>query len=164
MMADGSERAARLAVVRQSRSGLAAHIVLFAVVAGTTPILRARPALLGAVSLALLVLVAFRFAVATTYVRASDERRAELLRLFRAGVVASATFWGVGGAALIVACEFQHQSWLILMTIAGITAGGVTSLAGDLSSVRAHTLLMLLPMFVTAAFMPDGASVTVGRQ
>ncbi|HEY2369460.1 MAG TPA: histidine kinase dimerization/phospho-acceptor domain-containing protein, partial [Polyangiaceae bacterium] len=161
-MADGSEQAARLAVVRQSRSGLVAHVVLFGVVAGTTPVLWARPALLATATFLMGSLVAFRFAVASAYARAPEERRASLLRLFRAGVIASAMFWGIGGAALIVACQFQRHSWLILMTIAGITAGGVTSLAGDLPSARAHTLLMLLPMFVTAAFMPDGATLTIG--
>ena len=149
-------------MVRQSVHGLVAHAVLFGVVASTTPFLKAHPALLAGATTSMAGLLAFRFVVARLFERAGDERRRRLIHLFRVGVAASATFWGVGGATLIVACGFERSAWLILMTIAGITAGGVTSLAGDLPSVRTHTLVMLLPMLVTAAFMPDGVGLTIG--
>ncbi len=154
--------AAREGVVRQSVPGLAGHIVLFGVAVSTSTFMRAHPALLASTCSAMAGVLLFRFFVARGFARAEESTRGRWFALFRAGVMASAAMWGFGGASLIVASGFERQSWLILMTMAGISAAGVTSLAGDLSTVRVHTLVMLIPAFVTTFYMPESTGLKIG--
>jgi signal transduction histidine kinase/DNA-binding NarL/FixJ family response regulator len=157
------EWAARTAVVRQSVAGLAGHAVLFAVIASTARLLRAHVLLLVVVCVGMTALLGYRLLVARRFARAdaASGKRVWFV-LFRVGVLTSAVAWGVGGATMIVAGGFERDSWLILMTVAGISAAGVASLAGDLRVLRLHTLIMLLPIFVTAAFMPGTLDLTIG--
>ena len=142
----------RSVVVRQSVPGLAGHVVLFAVAASTSGFLRMHRVILLAACMAMGALLLFRLLVG----------RAGRFTLFRVGVIASAVLWGFGGALLIVADDFQLSSWLTLMTLAGISAAGMASLAGDLLSLRLHTLIMLVPMLVVAHFMPGSFGLALG--
>ena len=107
-------------------------------------------------------LLGYRWFVARRFARAEATGKRRWFALFRLGVVTSAIVWGFGGATMIVVGGFERDSWLILMTIAGISAAGVASLAGDLRILRVHTLVMLLPIVATAAFMPDKLGLTIG--
>ncbi len=156
------EAAAREGVVRQSVPGLAGHAVLFGVAVATSSFLHAHPALLASITAWMVFLLAYRLLVARRFARAEERHKHAWFTLFRVGVVASASIWGFGGAALIVTGGFEREAWLLLMTAAGISAAGVTSLAGDVRTLRLHTLIMILPMFVTAAFMPEGPRLAVG--
>ncbi len=138
---------AREGAMRQSLSGLPGHVILFAIAAATNETLYHRPAWLIAACCVIAVLLAYRYHAA----------RAGLFIRFRIGVIASSVFWGVGGSALLVAGHFDRTSWLLSMIIAGVAAAGMASLAGDLPSLRVHTLVMLLPTAVAGAFLPGAA-------
>jgi len=159
--AEPSPSATRDAVVERSVPGLAGHAVLFSVAVSTSKLLRARPSLLVATCCAMAALLAFRWLVARAYARALASRPGWYV-LFRAGVVASALAWGGGGASLILASRFESSALLVLMTIAGVAAAGMASLAGDLFVSRVHTIVMLAPLFGVAAFVPGGAPTATG--
>jgi signal transduction histidine kinase/DNA-binding NarL/FixJ family response regulator len=142
---------AREGAMRQSISGLAGHLVLFAVALSTNGTLLRHHAVLASACCVMTALLAFRFYAAKT----------KRFVLFRIGVLASAMFWGVGGSALLVAGEFDRDSWLLTMIIAGVAAAGMASLGGDLPSLRAHTLVMLLPTILAGTQLP-GAGFAFG--
>ena len=104
-----------------------------------------------------------RFAIAKSFARLYASRPVVWTRMFRGGLVLSSTTWGVGGALLLAAGHFDREAWLVLMTLAGISAGAVVSLSGDLTLLRVHVVLMLVPGFVAGMlFMPDAPRIVGG--
>ena len=124
------------ALARQSVPGLYAHWVLAAIVMATSSVARAHPAALAIAATWFLAIGCFRLVVARSIERMVATREGPWRRLFRVGTVISSATWGVGGALLLSAADFDRESWLVLLTLAGISAGGITSLAGDKSSLR----------------------------
>jgi signal transduction histidine kinase/CheY-like chemotaxis protein/HPt (histidine-containing phosphotransfer) domain-containing protein len=151
------------ALARQSVPGLYAHWVLAAIVMATSSVARAHPAALAIAATWFLAIGCFRLVVARSIERMVATREGPWRRLFRVGTVISSATWGVGGALLLSAADFDRESWLVLLTLAGISAGGITSLAGDKSLLRAHVALMLGPTFATGlVFMPGGTRFVAG--
>ncbi|MEI8209142.1 MAG: diguanylate cyclase, partial [Methylococcales bacterium] len=69
-----------------------------------------------------------------------------LLR-FRLGILISAVVWGAAGFLLFPANEPQHQMFL-LFTLAGLTAGAVTSYAADVVSALIFSVVVLTPIII----------------
>src|ERR1700689_2434155 len=137
-------RSAQETLARQSIPGLLAHGVLAAVVLGTISVARAHLVATAVAAVWVGLVCVTRFAIAKSFARIYASRPVVWTRLFRGGLVLSSTTWGVGGALLLAAGNFDREAWLVLMTLAGISAGAVVSLSGDLTLLRIHVLLMLV--------------------
>jgi signal transduction histidine kinase/DNA-binding NarL/FixJ family response regulator len=143
-------------LARQSVPGLAGHLVLLTVILATNTVLGAHPLLIGATAMWMLVVVGVRFRTARAFAAGYRANPGGWTRTFRAGVVTSGLTWGVGGAALIVAGGLHRDSWLVLLTVAGITAAGLVALAADLVLLRLYTITMLLPVLLAVAVTGEG--------
>ncbi len=86
--------------------------------------------------------------------------RARLAK-FRLGVLVAGAVWGSAGFLFFPANDPQHQMFLILM-LAGLTAGGVVSYAGDLVCAIGFSLLALLPIIIHLLIMDDGLYASMG--
>ena len=64
---------------------------------------------------------------------------------FRCGVAASGLAWGLASLWLFVGGDVAHQAVLVV-ALAGVTAGALTSLAVDLASAALFTLPALVPL------------------
>ncbi|HEY1957236.1 MAG TPA: ATP-binding protein [Polyangiaceae bacterium] len=159
MPPDPRNDAIRADLVHRSIAGLAGHVVLLAACVGTSSFLHAHPSLCVLATAGMLAVVAARLIVARAYARKASTA---VYTVFRIGTLVSAVIWGVGGASLIVATSFSRDSWLVLLTIAGVSAAGMASLAGDLPLLKAHTLTALVPVLVAAAVMPGPRHVALG--
>ena len=69
----------------------------------------------------------------------------EALRGLRLTVAGVGLAWGVGAAAAIPGLQL-HESALLLVVLAGIIAGGTSTLAGDQPSFRALLIAALAPL------------------
>ena len=150
-------RSTQEALARQSVAGLGAHAVLAVVLLGTLSAAHAYPATTIAGGVWMGLVCVYRLIVARSFPRVYASRPLLWTRLFRAGLVLSSTTWGVGGALLLVAGGFDRESSLVLMTLAGISAGAMVSLSGDRALLRLHVALLLAPSFVAGVlFLPGG--------
>ena len=150
------QRRASDALARQSVPGILAHWVLVAVALTTASVGRAHPRAMAAAALWMGLVGVGRLVVA----RSLTEMRASqpLLwgRLFRAGLVVSSATWGLGGAVLLALSDFDRESLLVIMLLAGISAAGVASLAADQSLIRLHVTLTLVPALGAEALLMQG--------
>ena len=156
-------RGAAEALARQSAAGVYGHWVLAAVVLSTATFARAHPVGTAFAS-AWVGLVGFgRLAVARSFASLWASRPALWTRLFRGGLVLSSATWGLGGSVLLGASGFDHESRLVLLSVAGISAGAIASMAPDLTLLRLHVALLLVPTLVTGVlFMPGTARLVFG--
>src|SRR5258708_20916967 len=83
-------------------------------------------------------------------------------RLFGLGLLLSSGTWGLGGAVLITASGGDRDSWLVLLTVAGICAGGLTSLAPDRGLLRAHIACLLVPTLAAGLLLPGRRVDAIG--
>jgi signal transduction histidine kinase/CheY-like chemotaxis protein len=151
------------ALARQSIPGLYGIWVLAAVVLSTATAARAHLVATFAAAVWLVLVGLGRLTVAKSFARLYPKDPILWTRLFRAGLVLSSTTWGLGGALLLTASDFDSESWLVLMTLAGISAAAVVSLSGDLALLRAHIALMMVPTFAAGlVFMPASARLVTG--
>jgi diguanylate cyclase (GGDEF)-like protein/PAS domain S-box-containing protein len=91
--------------------------------------------------------------------RTSDKHQAgRWLLWFRIGVIAAGTVWGMGGV-LFASGDAEHSMYTLL-TLAGLSAGGATTLAVDRASVGSFLFLVLVPQIVS--FVIQGNSVSLG--
>ena len=156
-------RSAHSALARQSVLGIAASWVLVAVILVTNGVVRHHPVASLGVALWVSALCAYRLLIARSLSRLSTSRAPTWLRRFTAGVVLSAATWGIGGAVLIVGGGFDRDAWLVLLTQAGISAGGVASMAASLRLSRVHIVCSLMPTFAAGLLvMPGGAGSVAG--
>jgi signal transduction histidine kinase/CheY-like chemotaxis protein/HPt (histidine-containing phosphotransfer) domain-containing protein len=156
-------RSAHEALARQSVAGIFATWVLAAVVFTTNAVARHHLVAIVAAALWISSVCVARLAIARSFDRVYPTRAATWLRWFAAGLVVSSATWGIGGAALIVEGGFDRDSWLVLLTQAGISAGAVASLSGSLRLFRAHIACTLLPTFAAGVlFMPGGVRLIAG--
>ncbi|MGD0525928.1 MAG: ATP-binding protein, partial [Polyangiaceae bacterium] len=149
-------RSTQEALARQSLAGLGAHAILAVVLLGTLSAAHAHPVATIAGGVWMGVVCVYRLLVARSFARAYASRPLLWTRLFRAGLVLSSTTWGVGGALLLVAGSFDRESSLVLMTLAGISAGAIVSLSGDRALLRLHVVLLLAPSFVAGLLLLPG--------
>jgi len=156
------ERRGAEALARQSVPGIVAHWVLVAVALSTASFLRAHPAWIAAGVVWMGVVGIARLGVARS-LELRGTRPDLWRRLFRVGLVASSATWGLAGAALLLLSDFERESLLVLMLLAGISAAGVASLAADRGLIRAHVALTLAPSVVVGAvLMPGPTRLAVG--
>jgi signal transduction histidine kinase/CheY-like chemotaxis protein/HPt (histidine-containing phosphotransfer) domain-containing protein len=150
-------------LARQSFASVYGHWVLASVVLLTASTARSHPVgtVLGA--LWILLLGCGRFAVARSFPKMWPSH-SELWRLlFRGGLALSSATWGFGGSTLLVLSGFDHESRLVLLSIAGIAAAAIASTAGDLLLLRLHLALLLVPTLLSGLlFMPGTSRLVVG--
>jgi hypothetical protein len=119
------QRRASDTLARQSVPGILAHWVLVVVALTTTSMGRAHPRAMAAAAFWMGLVGVGRLVVA----RSLTEMRASqpLLwgRLFRTGLAVSSATWGLGGAVLLALSDFDRESLLVIMLLAGISAAGV---------------------------------------
>jgi signal transduction histidine kinase/CheY-like chemotaxis protein len=142
------------ALARQSVPSILAHWVIAALTLATSDAARSSPALVAVVALWFGLLGTMRLAVAKAFPRLYRARPTLWRRLFSVGMVLSSATWGVGGSALIAAGGRSVDSWIMLVTMTGICAGGLTSLSPDRGLLRLHIVCMIVPTVVAAAFLP----------
>ncbi len=64
---------------------------------------------------------------------------------------------------LLYESRFDHESRLVLLSIAGISAGAIASMAGDLTLLRLHIAILLVPPLITGlVFMPGSERLVIG--
>jgi diguanylate cyclase (GGDEF)-like protein len=80
---------------------------------------------------------------------------------FRLGVLVAGAIWGLAGILLFPAGDPSHQMFLIL-TLAGLTAGGVISYSADLVCAIGFTVLALVPIVIRMFVEADTTSVAMG--
>jgi len=79
---------------------------------------------------------------------------------FRISVLASGVVWGSASILMYPANDTHHQMVLILM-LAGLTAGGVVSFSADIVSAAGYALTVLLPLLIRLLVTGDGMSVSM---
>ncbi|MGH7436902.1 MAG: ATP-binding protein [Polyangiaceae bacterium] len=150
------------ALARQSVPGLFAHWVLVAVILATSSAMRAYPASIPIAAAWFAGVGAFRLVIARSFPTRGRKQPARWASLFTLGVLLSSATWGLGGAVLIAVSGGNHDSWLVLMTVAGISAGGLTSLAPDIDMLRLHLGCLLAPTLAAGLLMPAPIADKVG--
>ena len=156
------ELASYEALARQSVSGIFGHWALVAILLATTSIAADHPwpATLAGAWMALLG--CGRLLVARSFAAMGPSRPTLWASLFRLGLACSSATWGLGGAAIVLSAGVHPDSWLVLMCLAGVSAGGLTSLNAHRASLRMHIALMLLPTFAVGFFLPGSTRHMVG--
>jgi signal transduction histidine kinase/CheY-like chemotaxis protein len=154
-LADVQRRASE-ALARQSVPGIFAHWVLVVVVLTTASISRAHPGAMAVAAVWMGLVGVGRLVVARSWVEMRASRPLVWGRLFLAGLVASSVTWGLGGALLLTLNNFDRESVLLIMLLAGICAAGVASLAADERLIRLHVALTLAPSLAAGALLMQG--------
>jgi signal transduction histidine kinase/DNA-binding response OmpR family regulator len=150
------QRRAFEALARQSVPGIAAHGVLVVVALTTASVTRSHPVAMAAAALWMVLVGIGRLIVARNLAELRTSRPLLWGRLFQAGLVLSSATWGVAGALLLTMSNFDRESVLVIMLLAGISAAGVASLAADERLIRLHVALTLAPSFVAGALLMEG--------
>lgn len=83
------------------------------------------------------------------------------LRRFRIGAIATGMAWGVGALLLFPHGDIDHQTFLAFV-LAGLSAGGVASLAVDRVSMLGFLMPMLLPLVLHFWQEGGGLALTMG--
>jgi diguanylate cyclase (GGDEF)-like protein/PAS domain S-box-containing protein len=89
----------------------------------------------------------------------NSDHHLRLLKL-RIGVVAAGLAWGFAGVLLFPPNDPQHQMFLIFM-LAGLTAGGIVSLAADLTSAVLYSTSTLIPLSIRLFVVGDSISIAM---
>jgi signal transduction histidine kinase/DNA-binding response OmpR family regulator len=144
------------ALARQSVPGIAAHWVLVVVALTTASVTRSHPAAMAVAAIWMALVGIGRLIVARSLTEMRTSRPLLWGRLFQAGLVLSSATWGVAGALLLTMSNFDRESVLVIMLLAGISAAGVASLAADERLIRLHVALTLAPSFVAGALLMEG--------
>ena len=104
---------------------------------------------------AVTVINLLRLALAVYYRRRKNSRStASWKRLFLSGVAVSSLLWGIGAFLLFPQDSPLHQT-IMIVVLAGITAGALSSLAPILSAVRIFMFAVLLPLIVRLLMQPE---------
>lgn len=80
---------------------------------------------------------------------------------FRALVLATGLVWGLAGWLLFLVGDLPHQMFLIL-TLAGLMAGGVVSFSSDLVSAILFAVSLIVPLTIRLFAVGDTLSATMG--
>jgi signal transduction histidine kinase/CheY-like chemotaxis protein len=157
------DRATSESLARQSSASVYGHWVLSAVVLLTASAARAHRLESAFAAVWVLLIGCGRLAVARSFHAMWPARAAEWTRLFRGGLLLSSATWGFGGSFLLVQGNFDHESRLILLCIAGIAAAAVASTAGDLLLLRLHLAILVVPTLLNGViFMPGSVHLVAG--
>ena len=98
----------------------------------------------------IILIMVSRTILTLSYQRSSSRSKNRIylwLLRFRLGILISAVVWGAAGFLLFPANEPQHQMFL-LFTLAGLTAGAVTSYAADVVSALIFSVVVLTPIII----------------
>jgi signal transduction histidine kinase/CheY-like chemotaxis protein len=156
------ELATNEALARQSVAGIFGHWVLVAVLLATTSIAIAHPPGAALAGLWMVLIGVGRLFAAKSFGRRYATQPRVWSLLFFVGLALSSATWGVGGAALVTTVGVGRDSWLVLMCLAGVSAGGLMSLSPNLRLVRFHIACMLVPTLVAGLFLPGSIRHVVG--
>ena len=138
------------------------HWVLAAVVLSTATIARSHPTA-SAIAAVWFALVGIgRLAAARAFPAMWPSRPALWTNLFRVGLLTSSATWGVGGATLLALSGFDRESFLVIMSIAGISAAAIASVSASLGLLRAHLVVLLAPSLVGALMFMPGTARLIG--
>jgi signal transduction histidine kinase/CheY-like chemotaxis protein len=160
---DDIRRSAAESLARQSVAGVYAHWLLAAVVLLTASLTRLHPVVSAMTAVWIGLVGSGRLLVARSFGTTWASKPAAWTRAFRAGLAVSSATWGIGGATLLALSDFDRESWLVLLSVAGISAGGIASLSGDLGLLRVHIAMLLAPISAAAVlFMPGTARLVMG--
>ncbi|NOT66211.1 MAG: GGDEF domain-containing protein [Methylotenera sp.] len=85
----------------------------------------------------------------------------ERLIRFRAGVLLAGVAWGFAGFWMFPASDPQHRMLLVFI-LAGLSAGGVISLAYDFVSAMIFTVTVILPLTLQLLVAGDALSLGMG--
>jgi diguanylate cyclase (GGDEF)-like protein/PAS domain S-box-containing protein len=80
---------------------------------------------------------------------------------YRLGVLAASAVWGVSGFLMFPSEAFRHQMFLSFM-LAGLSAGGVVSLAADRLSALIFSVSILAPISARFFLAGDNLSIAMG--
>ncbi len=138
---------AHLELVRRSLAGAMAYSMLLLVIVLFTPYSLEHSALLIGAIISLAVIGVCRVTLARRILR-KNTCELDDWRRFRIGVIASAIVWSGFSTLTLVHYQEQWTGMIGLLMTAGIAAGGMTSLAPDLSLARLYLLLLLVPSIV----------------
>jgi signal transduction histidine kinase/CheY-like chemotaxis protein len=154
--------ASSAALAHQSVAGIFGHWALGAILLSTTSIAAEHPRCAAMAGAWMLLVGVGRILVARSFARMGATRPALWSRLFRMGLALSSATWGLGGAAIVLAVGVHQDSWLVLMCLAGVSAGGLTSLCADKALLRLHIGCMLVPTFAVGFLLPGSARHLAG--
>lgn len=141
------------ALARRSIVGVLAYSVLLLILLGATSARRTHPSEAVALLLWMLGLGAVRLALALSFARIYARRRVAWATAFRGSTLLAGLSWGLACAAWTRHAGWGAESMIVLVTTAGISAGGITSLNPSLRLVRAYVACMLLPTVVSMALL-----------
>ena len=89
-----------------------------------------------------------------------DAAHARLIR-FRVGVLVAGVVWGSAGFLLFPA-EHSHYQMLLILMLAGMTAGGVVSFSADLLSAILFSVSLIVPLMLRLFATGDSVSAAMG--
>ncbi len=156
---DDVDRETNRILARQSVPGLLIHGVLVSILLGTTSVARAFPVGATAAFGAVFLVGLARLTVARAVDPLGQARPVAWRNLFRVLTILASSTWGLTAAALIASRGFGQDTWLVVIALAGVAAGGVSSLSGDYPLVRAHVASLLLPVMITGAVSADSMQI-----
>jgi signal transduction histidine kinase/CheY-like chemotaxis protein len=162
-----SERAevqfqANQALAHLSVASVFGHWALVVAIVATTSAVHTHGLAVAAGAVWMALLGIGRLGIARAFPRLYAFRPRLWPRLFGAGLVLSSATWGLGGSALILSDGFDLGARLVLMTMAGVSAAGLTSLSSNLRLLRLHVACTVVPIFVIGLTMPGPVRVVIG--
>jgi signal transduction histidine kinase/CheY-like chemotaxis protein len=150
-------------LARQSVVSVYGHWVLALIALSTTSVFRAHHLGVAVTAVWMAGVGAARLVVARSFSSMWATRPTLWQRLFRAGLLISSVTWGLGGAMLLAKSEFDRESTLVLLSMAGIAAAAIASTSQDLILTRVHIVVLTLPTLVAGIlFMPGTIGFVIG--
>jgi HPt (histidine-containing phosphotransfer) domain-containing protein/two-component sensor histidine kinase len=144
------------ALGQRSIAGVLAYSVLLAILLGVTSARRTEPAAALALLVWMLAIGAVRLFLAVSFARVYARWPGRWGVVFRCATLLAGLSWGLACAAWTHIAGWGAESMIVLVTTAGVTAGGITSLNPSLRLVRLYVACMLVPTIVSMAFLRDG--------
>jgi PAS domain S-box-containing protein len=112
-------------------------------------------------SLGILTVTAARFLLLMAYRHRVDRENIAWSTLFFIGTVAAGAAWGIGAVMIFPAGDTAAQAF-IAFVIAGVSAGGVTTLAVERRTALGFVLPCVLPLAFRLLAEPGAYSATMG--
>lgn len=112
-------------------------------------------------SFGILVVTAARFLLWLAYRRRADRANIAWSTLFFIGTVAAGAAWGFGAVIVFPVGDVAAQAF-IAFVIAGVSAGGVASLAVEKRTALGFVLPCVVPFAIRLLFEPGAYSATMG--
>lgn len=112
-------------------------------------------------SLGILTVTAARFLLWVAYQRRGDRENIAWSTLFFIGAVAAGAAWGIGAVIVFPVGDTAAQAFTAFV-IAGVSAGGVTTLAAERKTALGFVLPCVVPFALRLLVEPGAYSATMG--